>query len=219
MKESFIFYRSFYEALVGMDKQNQADCLMAIADYALNDKEPNLTPAVRMFFTLVKPQLDANRKRFENGKKGGRPKKEKNQTETKPKPKNNQTETKPEPNVNDNVNDNVNVNLNLNKNNQVENQNENQIEKNKQNVIDIIRSVSSKFNCNGIRINEEFSISKYEQFDAYVKEFDSSVIQAVERWIKKEKMGQFVEYGFITRQFFNFAKRQNKPIFKEICGE
>ena len=42
MKESFIFYRSFYEALVGMDKQNQADCLMAIADYALNDKEPKL---------------------------------------------------------------------------------------------------------------------------------------------------------------------------------
>ena len=99
------------------------------------------------------------------------------------------------------------------------NQNENQIEKNKQNVIDIIHSVSNKFNCNGIKIDEEFSVSKYEQFDAYVKEFDSSVIQAVEKWIKKEKMGQFVEYGFITRQFFNFAKRQNKPIFKEIVNE
>lgn len=105
MRDSFIFYRSFFEALLGMDKESQADCLMAIADYALNGTEPTLTPAVRLFFTLAKPQLDANNQRFENGKKGGRPK---NQTETKTKPNENQTETKPEPNVNENVNVNVN---------------------------------------------------------------------------------------------------------------
>lgn len=109
MKDSFVFYRSFFEALKGMDKESQADCLMAIADYALNDTEPTLSPSVRMFFTLVKPQLDANKKRFENGSKGGRPKKpNNNQTETKTKPNNNQTITKQEPNVNDNVNVNVN---------------------------------------------------------------------------------------------------------------
>jgi len=101
-KESFIFYRSFYEALTGMSKEKQADCLMAIANYALNGEEPELTPEVRLFFTLVKPQIDANNQRFLNGKKGGRPKK----TETKP--KNNQTETETKPNVNVNVNDNVN---------------------------------------------------------------------------------------------------------------
>lgn len=113
-KDSFIFYRSFYEALIGMDKDSQADCLMAIADYALNGKEPILTPEVRMFFTLVKPQIDANQKRFENGCKGGRPKKENNkQEESKTKPNNNQTITKIEPNVNDNVNDNVNENYNV----------------------------------------------------------------------------------------------------------
>jgi len=112
MRDSFVFYRSFYEALVGMDKENQADCLMAIADYALNGNEPTLTPAVRMFFTLVRPQIDANNQKFENGKKGGRPK---NQTETEIKPKNNQEETKAEPNVN--VNENVNVNNITPKNN------------------------------------------------------------------------------------------------------
>ena len=106
MKESFIFYRSFYEALIEMSKENQADCLMAIANYALNGEEPTLTPEVRLFFTLVKPQIDANNQRFLNGKKGGRPKK------TKTKPKNNQTKTETEPNVN--VNDNVNVNVNKN---------------------------------------------------------------------------------------------------------
>lgn len=111
MKDSFVFYRSFFEALTGMDKESQADCLMAIADYALNDKEPDLTPEVRMFFTLVKPQIDANKKRFENGSKGGRPKKPNNNLEvSKIEPNNNQKETKPKPNVNDNVNVNVNIN-------------------------------------------------------------------------------------------------------------
>ena len=117
MRESFVFYRSFFEALVGMDKESQADCLMAIADYALNGTEPTLTPAVRMFFTLIKPQLDANNQRFENGckgaefgKLGGRPKKpQENPKETPKKPQENPKQT---PNVNDNVNVNVNVNNN-----------------------------------------------------------------------------------------------------------
>ena len=110
-RESFIFYRSFFDALIDMDKENQADCLMAIADYALNGKEPKMTPAVRMFFTLIKPQLDANQKKYESGCKGGkfgkfggRPKK--NPKETPQKPQENPKET-PNDNDNDNVNDNV----------------------------------------------------------------------------------------------------------------
>ena len=112
-RESFIFYRSFFEALTGMDKISQADCLMAIADYALNGTDPMLTPEVRMFFTLVKPQLDANTKKYENGCKGakfgkfgGRPRK--NPTETPKKPLENPKGT-PNDNDNDNVNDNDNI--------------------------------------------------------------------------------------------------------------
>ena len=114
MQESFVFYRSFFEALKDMDKESQADCLMAIADYALNDVEPKLTPAVRMFFTLVKPQIDANKRRMENGTKGGRPRKPKNNLEiTEEKPKQNLDETKIEPNVNYNLNNNLNINNKL----------------------------------------------------------------------------------------------------------
>lgn len=111
MRDSFVFYRSFYEALKGMDKNVQADCLMALAQYALDGDMPALTPEVRMFMTLAKPQIDANNQKFVNGSKGGRPKRINNQTETKtepensqeitePKPNDNQTETKTEPNPN-----------------------------------------------------------------------------------------------------------------------
>jgi hypothetical protein len=108
MRESFIFYKSFYEALEGMDKESQADCLMALARYALTGEEPIITPTVRLFFTLAKPIVDLNNKKFANGCKGGRPKRNQEVTETKPtnnqditkeKPNHNQTITKVEPMV------------------------------------------------------------------------------------------------------------------------
>lgn len=80
----------------------------ALCNYALNDVEPELTGAPSAMFKLLKPQVDANNRRYENGKKGGRPKG--NQTETKTKPNNNQTKTKTKPNVNVNVNVNGNGN-------------------------------------------------------------------------------------------------------------
>lgn len=100
MRDSFVFYRSFYEALKGMDKNVQADCLMALAQYALDGDMPTLTPEVRMFMTLAKQQIDANNQKFVNGSKGGRPKRINNQTETKTEPENNQEITEPKPNDN-----------------------------------------------------------------------------------------------------------------------
>ena len=103
-KESIIIYRSFFEAIKDLPKELQADAWMSIFEYGLNDNHIELNGIVSTVFKLVKPQLDANKKRFENGQKGGRPK-------TEIKPNNNLTETKVKPNVNDNVN------VNLNKNN------------------------------------------------------------------------------------------------------
>jgi hypothetical protein len=108
MRDSTIFYRSFYEAISELTNEQQGIVYNAIFNYALNGIEPELTGIAKTVFTLIKPQLDANNKRFENGSKGGRPK----QTETKIKPNNNQNKTKTEPNNNNNVNNNVNVNVN-----------------------------------------------------------------------------------------------------------
>ncbi len=103
MRDSFVFYRSFYEALVDLPKDIQGEVFTAIMEYSLNGViTENLTPVARSIFTLMRPQIDANNQRYMNGCKGGRPRKE----ETEPKPNVNQNETEPKPNDNDNDNDN-----------------------------------------------------------------------------------------------------------------
>lgn len=107
MRESFIFYKSFYESIKELDPLDQVQIYNAIYEYEFYKIIPELTGVCKSIFTLILPQLEANDKRYENGKKGGRPKK---QNETEIKPKQNQTKTKTKPNVNDNVNVNDNDN-------------------------------------------------------------------------------------------------------------
>lgn len=109
-RDSFVFYRSFYEAIKCLDDSEAIECFKAIADYALDGIEPEIEGAARAIFITVKPQIDANYRKYLNGCKGGKPKA--NQDITKTKPKDNQSETKVKPNVNVNVNENVNENVN-----------------------------------------------------------------------------------------------------------
>lgn len=75
-RESFIFYRSFYEAIKCMPPDVQAEIYPAICEYALFGRTPkNLSEVAKGMFTLIKPNIDVNTARFENGKKGGRKKK------------------------------------------------------------------------------------------------------------------------------------------------
>lgn len=114
MRESFVFYRSFYESAKHLPSEVQCEVYNAIMEYALNGNLPTeLSTIANSIFILIKPQIDKNNKRYENGKNGGRPvisgdkqKPNNNQTITKDKPNHNQTITNIEPN--DNVNDNVN---------------------------------------------------------------------------------------------------------------
>ena len=79
MRNSFIFYSSYYDAISELPEDEQGLIYKAIIDYAIAKKEPhNLTPACRMCFKLIKPTIDAALSRYdasvENGKKGGAPK-------------------------------------------------------------------------------------------------------------------------------------------------
>lgn len=104
MRDSIVFYRSFYEAIKEIPLEEQGVVYNAIYGYALDGIEPELNGIAKAIFLLVKPQIDANNNRYENGKKGGKPKANQNETKTEPKPNQDVTET--EPNVNVNVNEN-----------------------------------------------------------------------------------------------------------------
>lgn len=125
MKESVVFYMSYYEAIKELPEEYQIEMLDVIMDYAIKGKQPDTASAVvKAVFKAMKPNIDNAQKRYdasvENGKKGGRPKKE---TKEKPKenlkkPNNNQKKPKQNLNVYDNedVNDNDNDNEDVNDN-------------------------------------------------------------------------------------------------------
>ena len=104
-RDSFIFYRSFYEAIKEIPEQEQLNVYKAITEYALNHKEIEITGISKAIFTLIKPQLDANFQKYLNGKKQKGSKTEANDK---------QNNSKSETNVNENVNENENENENEN---------------------------------------------------------------------------------------------------------
>lgn len=124
-KESFVFYKSFYEAIKSVPAKEQLKLYNAICEYCFTGVVPKLEDGVgKGMFIIMQPILDKANARYkskvENGKKGGRPPKK----ETEEKPNDNLKETEEKPNTepkdnlndNDNDNDNVNVNDNVNDN-------------------------------------------------------------------------------------------------------
>lgn len=101
MRDSVLFYRSFWEAIKELPAEQFKISVQAIMEYGLNDRVPETTGIERTIYLLVKPQIDANNRRYQNGTKGGRPKSEpepsNNQKITKNKPDDNQAITKGEP--------------------------------------------------------------------------------------------------------------------------
>lgn len=103
MRDSVVFYRSFYDAVKNLPPEEFKKSVQAIMEYGLNEIEPETTGIERTVFLLTKPQIDANNRRYQNGSKGGKPKA--NQEKTKLEPKENQAVTKTEPNNNQAVTD------------------------------------------------------------------------------------------------------------------
>ncbi|MCX8676244.1 MULTISPECIES: DUF6291 domain-containing protein [unclassified Apibacter] len=89
-RDSIIFYRSFFESIKQLPSETQAEVYNAIFEYSLNFKEVELSEIPKVIFTLIKPQLDANIRKYENGKKKG--------TRSKPEAKQKQARSKPEAN-------------------------------------------------------------------------------------------------------------------------
>lgn len=104
MRDSFVFYRSFYEACKELDAEEFKAFITAVCECALNEAETEIAGVPKILFTVAKPILQSNNKRYENGKKGGRPKNHRLS----------ESETIGFENKKPNVNDNDNVNVNVN---------------------------------------------------------------------------------------------------------
>ncbi len=112
-KDSMIFYRSFYEAVSELDQKSQGKIYSAIFDYSFNMKEPDLQGIAKTVFRLIKPQLDANHRRYENGSKA---KTKQNGSKTEASDKQTTSKSEANKNKNNNVNNNDNKNENNNRN-------------------------------------------------------------------------------------------------------
>lgn len=84
-RSQFTFYDSFYRALSRIRKKaDKADAYDAIVAYALLGEEPDLeklSDAAAIAFEVIRPNLDASRRKAASGKQGGKSKK---QTGSKP---------------------------------------------------------------------------------------------------------------------------------------
>lgn len=65
------FFRSFYDAARMLDKETQADYLMAILRYGFDDELPSDNGVASAMFLLVKPNIDASVKMSDGGRRGG----------------------------------------------------------------------------------------------------------------------------------------------------
>jgi hypothetical protein len=75
-RNSFVFYDSFYRAMNYLNDEEKIQYINAIFNYSLYDRTIKMDLKIEAMFVLVKPQIDANIKKRENGKKGGRPSKD-----------------------------------------------------------------------------------------------------------------------------------------------
>ena len=72
-RKSFVFYDSFYKAMSYLNDKEKIQYIEAICNYSLYDITIDMDLKIEAMFALIKPQIDANIKKRENGRKGGRP--------------------------------------------------------------------------------------------------------------------------------------------------
>lgn len=84
MREQMTFYRSFWEAAKRIKKKDdRLSILEAIIAYALDEEERPMTDVAEGLFILIKPTLDASKRKALSGKTGGSVEANRKQTESK----------------------------------------------------------------------------------------------------------------------------------------
>ena len=95
VRQGFTFFRSFRDAVAMTDPDEQLVLYKAIADYALDQTEPDISTLGslgKLCWTAIRPNIESGLIRFRNGCKGGAPKGNRNACKTSwNQPENNRT--------------------------------------------------------------------------------------------------------------------------------
>lgn len=70
-RNQFTFYRSFWEALRRLPQRDRISLFDAICAYALDAEERSMTPGASAAFILIRPNLDAARRKSDGSKSRG----------------------------------------------------------------------------------------------------------------------------------------------------
>ena len=75
-ENSFVFYRSFKDAIDNCPEDDRLAIYDSIVSYALDGTPPEITEGtIKIVWPLIEPQLNANRDKRKAGRKGGAPRK------------------------------------------------------------------------------------------------------------------------------------------------
>lgn len=74
-RDSMLIYKSFVEAAKDLSNDDFTALFKAIFAYGLDEQKIDLQGQILQLFTLMKPQIEANNRKYKKGCKGGRPKK------------------------------------------------------------------------------------------------------------------------------------------------
>lgn len=106
-RDSMILYRSFYDAIKLLPNDTQLEIFRAIFEFGLDGIEPQLSAGALPFWLLIKPNLQANRTKWESGCKA-KSKQSRSKTEAKRKQKVSKTEANVDVDVDENEDENEN---------------------------------------------------------------------------------------------------------------
>jgi hypothetical protein len=66
-RNSAVFYKTFYDSIKTLKEKDQIKLYSAIFEYQFYENLIELNGISKTFFMLIKPQLDANNKKYKNG--------------------------------------------------------------------------------------------------------------------------------------------------------
>lgn len=206
-RDSFIFYKSFYEASKFLENEEKGKLFDMICQYWLYGNEVEWEWASMWMFLLIKPQLDANNKRYINWckwwefwDKWWAPKWNQNAVKSW---KNNTKQ--PQNNPKTTPNDNVNVNENENKKETITNSNTEQSSENQK------ENNSLSLNNSSIKEKEKSCAKKEkENWNQDINNLISQIRWVCEsQWImyNKDMERQFAKHILTAKEFWENAEK------------